>query len=72
MFGHNRLHKQLIKIIYTQCFFLLKMFSRTLSLTQENRHFIVQIGKINAVNGQNYQEHALHHITQLTITSRLA
>jgi hypothetical protein len=48
------------------------MFRGTLSLTQENRHFIVQIGKINAVNGQNYQEHALAHITPLTVTSGLA
>jgi hypothetical protein len=57
----------------TTAFFLKKkMFRGTLSLTQENNHFIVQIGKINAVNGQNYQEHALPHITQLTVTSRLA
>jgi hypothetical protein len=28
--------------------------------------------KINAVNGLNYQEHALPHIIQLTVTSRLA
>jgi hypothetical protein len=48
------------------------MFRGTLSLTQENHHFIVYIGKINAVNGQNHQEHALPHITQLTTTSRLA
>jgi hypothetical protein len=27
------------------------MFRGTLSLTQENHHFVVQIGKINAVNG---------------------
>jgi hypothetical protein len=50
------------------------MFRGILSLTQENHHFIVQIGKkkINAVNGQNYQEHVLPQITQLTISSRLA
>jgi hypothetical protein len=48
------------------------MFRGTLSLTEENHHFIIQIGKINAVSGQNYLEHALPLITQLTITSRLA
>jgi hypothetical protein len=30
---------------FTQCFFSKKMFSGTLSLTQENHHFIVQIRK---------------------------
>jgi hypothetical protein len=30
---------------YAQCFFSKTMFSGTLSLTQENHHFIVQIGK---------------------------
>jgi hypothetical protein len=60
-------------ILITSDFFLKKIFRGYLSLTQENHHFIVQIGKkINAVNGQNYQEHALPHITQLTITYRLA
>jgi hypothetical protein len=62
-----------LEVCENQCFFSFKkMFRGTLSLTQENHHFIVQIGKINAVNGQKHQEHALSRITQLTITSRLA
>jgi hypothetical protein len=49
------------------------MFRGTLSLTRENHHFTVQIRKkINEFNGQSYQEHALPHITPLTVTSRLA
>jgi hypothetical protein len=45
------------------------MFGGTLSLTQENHHLICQIGKNKCSQGQNYQDHALPHITQLTITS---
>jgi hypothetical protein len=55
-------------IIEPSALFLKKMFRVTFSLTQENHHFIVQIRKINAINGQNYPEHALPHITQLTVT----
>jgi hypothetical protein len=40
-------------ILATSAFFLKKMFRGTLSLTQENHHFIVQIRKNNAVNGQS-------------------
>jgi hypothetical protein len=32
-------------LVRTSAFFSKKMFSGTLSLTQENHHFIVQIGK---------------------------
>jgi hypothetical protein len=37
--------KSIYAITCTQSFFLKKMFRGTLSLTQENHHFIVQIGK---------------------------
>jgi hypothetical protein len=50
------------RILSASAFFLKKMFRGTLNLTQENHHFIVHIGKkINAVNGKNYQEHALYY-----------
>jgi hypothetical protein len=38
-------HKGSNQLLQAVLFFLKKMFSGTLSLTQENRHFIVQIGK---------------------------
>jgi hypothetical protein len=41
--------------MYAVLFFSKKMFSGSLSLTQENKNFIVQIGKIKAVNGQNLE-----------------